>query len=129
MSMAPFCIHTSYRTFIYIGGNYELVFVLISTSKQKIFWKSIKNESLLIQVYSRIIKNGTLKIIHAFGAEHTFGDGTEPKFSIDILEPSLHYRLALNPELIIGEAYMNGILIIKGKYLNQTKNDQIKDVN
>lgn len=91
----------------------NLISSLIASPTPTFFWQLIQNERLLDQVYSRVIKNGTLKIRDAFGKEHLYGNNSLPRVSVRLLEPNLHHKLALNPELFIGEAYVDGSLIIE----------------
>ena len=60
----------------------------------------------------RVIRWGRLTIIDAKGQRHAFGhDG--PSATIRLHDPALHRRLALNPFLHVGEAYMDGTLTIE----------------
>ncbi|MBM7045460.1 SAM-dependent methyltransferase, partial [Rhizobium lusitanum] len=44
---------------------------------------------------------------------HDCGDGTPPRCTIRLGARHLDYTLALNPELSVGEAYMDGLLTIE----------------
>ena len=57
-----------------------------------------------------IVHNGSLRLITADGKSCVIGDGTPPRFDIKLHRKSLEWTLALNPELRVGEAYMNGRL-------------------
>jgi len=66
---------------------------------------------LLASVLRRFVQKGTLNIIAADGRRHFFeGKSPGPCLTIRLHDRSLHTRLALNPELYAGEAYMNGTL-------------------
>ncbi len=91
----------------------NLISSIISPIQQFDFLKVLKNERLLDEVYSRVIKKGTLNIIDAFGKMHKFGDDGSPSVTIRLNEASLHHKLAFNPQLFIGEAYMDGQLTIE----------------
>lgn len=66
---------------------------------------------LLKNLLTRFIRNGVLTLIDADGAEHRFGgQGPGPAVTLRIADPRLYTRLALNPELVAGEAYMDGRL-------------------
>ena len=91
----------------------NLISSIISPIQKFDFLKVLKNERLLDEVYSRVIKKGSLNIIDAFGKTHRFGDDGLPSVTIRLAEASLHHKLALNPQLFIGEAYMDGQLTIE----------------
>jgi cyclopropane-fatty-acyl-phospholipid synthase len=68
----------------------------------------------LRKLLSEIIHNGSLIVIDPDGRQHAFGDGTEPRVTVRLSNKSLYWRLAINPELALGEAYMNGSLRVEG---------------
>ena len=59
---------------------------------------------------SRLVKRGSLVVIDAAGERHEHGDGGEPKAVIRLHDPALYQGLFTNPELVAGEAYMDGTL-------------------
>lgn len=66
---------------------------------------------LLAKVARRIIKRGTLTIIDADGRSHSAGKaGEEPAATIRLTDKAWQRRILLNPQLAIGEAYMEGAL-------------------
>ena len=66
---------------------------------------------LLASVLRRFVQKGTLNIVAADGRRHLFeGKSPGPCLTIRLHDRSLHTRLALNPELYAGEAYINGTL-------------------
>lgn len=91
----------------------NLISTLMAPLQHNSIMQFIKSERLLDEIYSRAIKRGCLKIIDAFGMQHQFGNETSPKVTIRLLDSALHYKISLNPELFIGEAYMDGSLIIE----------------
>lgn len=91
----------------------NLISTLLAPLQHKGISQFIKSERLLDEIYSRAIKNGCLKIIDAFGMQHQFGNEMSPKVTIRLLDSALHYKISLNPELFIGEAYMDGSLVIE----------------
>lgn len=91
----------------------NLISSLIEPIQQIDLWQKLKSEKLLDQVYSRVIKKGSLNIIDAGGKTHRFGDFGSPSVTIRLTDSSLYHKLALNPELYIGEAYMDGKLTIE----------------
>jgi cyclopropane-fatty-acyl-phospholipid synthase len=60
-----------------------------------------------------VIQTGRLTIIDADGCRHVMGGSDSPSATIRLHDRSLHHRLALNPYLHIGEAYMEGTLTIE----------------
>ncbi len=95
------------------GENMNLISSLSQPLKKINIWQYLGNEKLLDEVFSRIIKKGSLNIIDAFGKEHKFGDGLSPAVTIRLYDSALHHKISLNPELFIGEAYMDGSLVIE----------------
>ena len=70
--------------------------------------------ALLSRVLRRLIREGQLVLHIANGAEQRFGDGTEPTVRIHIKDAATVRRLLLDPELVLGETYMEGALSIAG---------------
>lgn len=64
-------------------------------------------------VFSRVIRQGSLRLIDAHGDESVFGNNTPPFVVLHLHNPRLHFKLLLNPELYFGEAYMKGDLTIE----------------
>jgi cyclopropane-fatty-acyl-phospholipid synthase len=64
-------------------------------------------------ILKSIVRTGSLRLIDGSGKVHDYGDGTPPRCTIRLGARHLDYTLALNPELSIGEAYMNGLLTIE----------------
>jgi cyclopropane-fatty-acyl-phospholipid synthase len=66
---------------------------------------------LLSNLLTRFIQNGTLRLIDAEGGIHTFGGEVGgPVVTMRIRDKALYNKIALNPELYAGEAYMDGTL-------------------
>jgi cyclopropane-fatty-acyl-phospholipid synthase len=66
---------------------------------------------MLSRLLTRFIRNGTMRLIDAAGGVHLFGgSGPGPTVTLRLHDPALYRKLALNPELYAGEAYMNGTL-------------------
>ncbi len=59
-----------------------------------------------------VVRNGSLCIIDSIGRPHSIGDGSPPSVVIRLASRRTDLRLALNPSLVIGEAYMDGTLTI-----------------
>lgn len=70
---------------------------------------------LLSNLLTRFIRNGVMTLIDADGVTHRFGgQGPGPEVTLRLADRTLHTKLALNPELHAGEAYMNGTLTFEG---------------
>jgi cyclopropane-fatty-acyl-phospholipid synthase len=61
----------------------------------------------------KVIQSGGLTIIDAGGRRHVVGGAGGPAATIRLHDRALHYRLAINPLLYVGEAYMDGTLTIE----------------
>lgn len=69
---------------------------------------------LLDRLFSHLITVGTLELVDADGKLHRFqGEEDGPEVTIRLHDPKLHTRIFLNPELVVGEAYMNGTLTVE----------------
>ena len=64
-------------------------------------------------ILDRLITTGHLNLIDADGRNYGFGDHSGPPVVARIADRWTEIRLALNPTLAIGEAYMDGRLIIE----------------
>lgn len=60
----------------------------------------------------KIVAHGTLDVRTCDGATSRFGDGKAPRVSIRLLDRQIERQLALNPNLAVGEGYMDGRLVI-----------------
>ncbi len=57
-----------------------------------------------------LIRHGNLEVETADGAKRTFGDGSGPPLAIRIADAAAERALMLDPELALGELYMDGRL-------------------
>lgn len=64
-------------------------------------------------ILKSIVRTGSVRLIDGAGKVHEYGDGTAPHCTIRLGARHLDYTLALNPELSIGQAYMDGLLTIE----------------
>ena len=60
-----------------------------------------------------IVRDGSLCVIDAAGQAHSIGDGSAPKATLRLKSKMSEYTLVLNPALSVGEAYMDGRLVIE----------------
>ena len=75
-------------------------------------------ETLLEKLAESVFRRGTLIVHMPGGAARRFGDGTGTPVTIRIARPELVRRLALDPEMAVGEAYMDGTFTIEGDDLH-----------
>ncbi len=68
---------------------------------------------LLSRFLERTVRAGTLEVIDAGGARHVYTGGPGPEVTIRLHDRALHLRLCFNPQLYVGEAYMDGTLTIE----------------
>ncbi len=68
---------------------------------------------LLSRALTFIVRTGTLHVIDAGGARHAFGNGQAPAVTIRFHDRWTPTRIALNPSLGVGEAYMDGRMTIE----------------
>ncbi|MEE2692434.1 MAG: cyclopropane-fatty-acyl-phospholipid synthase family protein [Pseudomonadota bacterium] len=65
---------------------------------------------MLNAMVGQTIRRGSLTVIDAEGGRRRHGDGGEPVAAMRIGDPAVYRRIVLNPELAVGEAYMDGLL-------------------
>jgi len=68
---------------------------------------------LLAAVLPRVIRIGRLTVIDAAGRTHVFKGLPGPSATVRLHDPKLHWKLLLNPRLLVPEAYMDGTLTIE----------------
>ena len=66
--------------------------------------------SSLLRAFVRV---GALKVIDSNGKIYTFEGEPGPRVTMRFHDPSLKYRLFFNPDLCVGEAYMDGDLTLE----------------
>jgi cyclopropane-fatty-acyl-phospholipid synthase len=68
----------------------------------------------VLQVLLRsFIRHGTLRLTTARGTTFEFGDGTGSLVAVRFLTPAALRAVVLDPELAVGETYMNGTLVVE----------------
>ena len=68
---------------------------------------------LLRALIARMIRRGTFRLTSAGGTILTFGDGTGPGIAARFTSRGAELAVLLEPELKLGEAYMNGTLVME----------------
>ena len=61
----------------------------------------------------RILTSGSLTLIDATGCDYHFGDGNGPAITARITDRHTEWRLLANPTLALGEAYMDGRVVME----------------
>jgi len=67
---------------------------------------------MLVRIFRQIIREGSLTILAPDGAQHRLGQGT-PTVTIRLTTWSVVRRLLHDPDLAVGEAYMDGTLVVE----------------
>jgi cyclopropane-fatty-acyl-phospholipid synthase len=68
---------------------------------------------LLDKMLSRAVEIGRLEVIDAAGARHVYEGAPGSRVVVRLKDPKAQQKLLLNPELYVGEAYMDGQLVIE----------------
>jgi cyclopropane-fatty-acyl-phospholipid synthase len=69
-------------------------------------------DKLLSIFLRRYIRRGSLTLTTAGGSQYTFGDGTGPSVAVRFTTRSAQRAVLFNPELRVGEAYMDGTFVV-----------------
>jgi len=70
-------------------------------------------DRLLLVLMRRFIRRGSLTITTAAGSAYSFGDGSGPPVAVRFTTASTQRAVLFDPELKLGEAYMDGSLIVE----------------
>src|SRR3954470_23031910 len=70
-------------------------------------------DRLLRYFLGQFVRRGTMTFTAASGVRFTCGDGTGSPVSVRFLTPRTERRILLNPELALGEAYMDGTFVVE----------------
>ena len=70
-------------------------------------------EYLLVEVLKRFIRRGFFTVTTASGRTYTLGDGSGPPVAVRFTTPSAQRAVMLDPELKLGEAYMDGSFVVE----------------
>jgi cyclopropane-fatty-acyl-phospholipid synthase len=64
-------------------------------------------------IFERVVKSGDLDVVDYTGKRYHFGDGTGRKVAVRFRRASTELRLVFNPQLALGEAYINQDLVVE----------------
>src|SRR5262249_57410089 len=70
-------------------------------------------DRLLVIFLRRFVRRGSLTVTTAAGRTHTFGDGTGTAIAVRLTTQGVQRGVLLDPELKLGEAYMDGTLVLE----------------
>lgn len=70
-------------------------------------------ERLLVGFLRRYVRHGSLRLTTAGGKTYTFGDGCGPQVAVRFTSASAQRAVLLDPELKLGEAYMDGSFVVE----------------
>jgi cyclopropane-fatty-acyl-phospholipid synthase len=70
-------------------------------------------DRLLLEFLRRFIRRGSLMVTTAAGRTRTFGDGSGPAVAVRFTTPAAQRAVIFDPELKLGEAYMDGTLVVE----------------
>jgi cyclopropane-fatty-acyl-phospholipid synthase len=68
---------------------------------------------LLVDYLSTALKTGSLEVIDGRGKLHRFGNGSGPPVRVRFTSPAAERAVLMNPELKLGETFMDGSLVIE----------------
>ncbi len=71
------------------------------------------SEKLIAAYFSKTVKIGEIRVTFASGRQETYGDGSEDLIAMRFANNKMQRQLILNPDLKIGEGYMDGDLVIE----------------
>jgi cyclopropane-fatty-acyl-phospholipid synthase len=70
-------------------------------------------DRLLHYLFKTYIRHGTFRVTTARGTTFTVGDGTAPAVAVRLTSSAAEWGLLLDPELKLGEAYMDGSFVVE----------------
>jgi cyclopropane-fatty-acyl-phospholipid synthase len=69
---------------------------------------------LLDSIFRRVVRQGNLEVAWASGGTTRYGSGEGPSLRLVFNDKATQWRVASNPELYLGEAYMEGGIRVEG---------------
>ena len=69
--------------------------------------------TLIARMLSRLVREPRIDVVFADGSQHSAGSGSTPAVRLRIADRETEWRLALDPELALGEAVMDGRVIVE----------------
>jgi cyclopropane-fatty-acyl-phospholipid synthase len=69
--------------------------------------------TLIARMLSRLVKEPRIDVVFADGSKQSVGKGSTPAFTMRIADRPTELQLALDPELALGEAVMEGRVVVE----------------
>ena len=83
----------------------------------------------LLNFLNRLIKDDGFEFLDANSKSYIIGKPKkETPIRLKILDKSLHWKLLINPDLYLGEGYMNGSIVIENGTLTEFLDIALKNV-
>jgi len=83
----------------------------------------------LLNFLKRLIKDDGFELVDANSKSYIIGKPKKEKpIKLKILDKSLHWKLLINPDLYLGEGYMNGSIVIENGTLTEFLDIALKNV-
>ena len=70
-------------------------------------------DQLLKTAFSSLVRRGSLEVVTAKGKVFKVGDGTAPQVAVRFTDAAAERALVLDPELRLGELYMDGRFLVE----------------
>ena len=86
-------------------------------------------DRLLDWVFKRLVKSGNLKVTSASGTSCAYGDQSGEQVAVRFTSRAWQLKVILDPELKVGEAYMEGGLVVDRGTIAQFLEIIIKNVS
>lgn len=87
-------------------------------------------EKLFFDFLDQVFKQGRLTVVLADGTARAFGSGRDgPEVKVELRDADLPRKIVLNPDLAVGEAYMDERLVIEGDDLRGFIALAVKNIN
>jgi cyclopropane-fatty-acyl-phospholipid synthase len=68
---------------------------------------------VLQRMLARLVERGDLEVVGPDGSVHRFGDASGTKVRVRIASQAAAAKIVLNPDLYVGECYMDGDLVVE----------------
>jgi cyclopropane-fatty-acyl-phospholipid synthase len=69
--------------------------------------------AILDPLLKNMVRSGSLRVIDWHGKSVVYGDGTGSPITVRIHSAMAGLRMALDPQLAVGECYMDGLLTVE----------------
>ena len=101
-------VHRGMPEFLVILSHVTTPFRCRSGAKGVTMWIG-----LLDRLLDHVVQIGDLHVTMPDGSQHRYGDGRSPRIGLIFHDPQLPRQMVRNPEMALGEGYMNGGLTVE----------------